>query len=629
MFEPGTQVGRYEIQRKLGRGGMGTVYVAHDPVLGRMVAIKVFASELDLPDARERFSREARLAAALNHPNIVTVHDYGEFELQPFIVMEYVAGETVASLIRRKAPALLADKLRWIEELCAGAEYAHRMQLVHRDIKPANLIVDRSGHLKILDFGIARILGLTSTTALTVGTPGYMAPEQIRGDPLDDRADQFAIGVVCYELLSYTEAFPGDSIPAITHRVLEEDPLPLRQLVPDAPSRLVEIVHRALEKNPSERFADTESLLAAIAHVRLEASNRAWNVNRGAADRDPLSPPAGSRGTGSIRRRQDEAVGVATPPPDPKKTDRPALARRRAIQLEAALNKARALLAEGELVSAYEACQLALTFDENDAGALHLEQEIESALQRRGEPLPDSPRHAADEAHSSEQESRASSASTHLEAAEFDGIPALSGVDDGAPPVTPREAVVGVSSRKTEIQPVLTDVVARRRTLIQTVRSIARSVPRRRAAAIGIGASAAAAVAVIVLSKMLTAPVPIGTLVLDASPWGSVVAIQKENGESVALPASPFTPLLMPLPPGTYRVIIAGPPGETQPAQITVRIESGASTVAPLIRFRPLTPEEYFNEYLKPASDSAASPGTPASSPQLPPGQPLNPARTP
>ena len=655
MFEPGTQVGRYEIQRKLGRGGMGTVYVAHDPVLGRMVAIKVFAGDLDLPDARERFSREARAAAALSHPNIVTVHDYGEFELQPFIVMEYVAGETVASLIRRKAPILLADKLRWLEELCSGAGYAHRMQLVHRDLKPANLIIDRSSHLKILDFGIARILGLTSTTSLTIGTPGYMSPEQIRGDPLDDRADQFAIGVVSYELLAYTEAFPGDAIPIITLRVLEEDPVPLRQLVPDAPSRLVEIVNRALEKDPSERFADTEALREAIASVRLEASNRAWNVSRGAVDREPPSPPAGSRGTGSIRRRQDEAVGVATPPPDPNKSARAALTRRRATQLEAALNKARTLLAQGEFGLAFEACQQALTFDENDAAALRLEQEIESARHRRAKPAPDGAPHAIGEVPWSDQAAHPSSA--QLEGGAFDVSPALPGADDSVPPMTPRDPVISVSSRKTpvyqpagvapaidlpadddsverktEIEPVLTDVVARRKTLIQTVRSMAPSAPRRRTVMTVVAVSVATAVAAVIVSKMLTAPVPTGTLVLDASPWGSIVAIQKENGESVAVPPSPFTPLSVTLPPGTYRLIIAGPPDETQPQQITVRIESGASTMPPLVRFRALTPEQYFEEYLSsaaPTPDSGVSPGAPATSAQSPPRAPSNPAGTP
>ena len=173
MLQPGSQIGRYEIQRKLGRGGMGTVYVAHDPVLGRLVAIKVFATDLDLPDASHRFAREARSAAALNHPHIVTVHDYGDVASQPFIVMEHVQGETLAETIRRRVPVPLTEKLRWIEELCAGAAYAHRSGVLHRDIKPTNLMVNRSGQLKILDFGIARMMGTLSPKATAlVGTPG-------------------------------------------------------------------------------------------------------------------------------------------------------------------------------------------------------------------------------------------------------------------------------------------------------------------------------------------------------------------------------------------------------------------------------------------------------------------------
>src|SRR5262245_57923098 len=278
MFEPGTQIGRYEIQRRLGRGGMGTVYVAHDPVLGRMVAIKVFAGDLDVPDARERFSREARAAAALNHPNIVTVYDFGEFQAQPYIVMEYVPGETLANLIRRKAAVSVADKLRWVEELCAGAGYAHQMSVVHRDIKPANLMLDRSGRLKILDFGIARMLGIASNTSVMIGTPGYMAPEQITGDPVDHRADQFSIGVVFYELLSYTEPFPGDTLPMITHRIVSEEPAALDQLVPDVNPEIVSIVSQALKKKSVDRFKDTEGMRLAIARVRRQYDSDAdWN----------------------------------------------------------------------------------------------------------------------------------------------------------------------------------------------------------------------------------------------------------------------------------------------------------------------------------------------------------------
>ena len=392
MFEPGTQVGRYEIQRRLGRGGMGTVYVAHDPVLGRMVAIKVFAGDLDVPDARERFSREARAAAALNHPNIVTVYDFGEFASQPYIVMEYVPGETLANVIRRKVATSMSDKLRWMEELCAGAGYAHQMSVVHRDIKPANLMLDRSGRLKILDFGIARMLGIASNTSVMIGTPGYMAPEQITGDPVDHRSDQFSIGVVFYELLSYTEPFPGDTLPQITHRIVSTEPKPLEQLVPDASPELVAIVTTALKKTSAQRFKDAETMRIAISRVRREYESDAdWNTPTMPVGRDFAPPGGGSRGTGSARRRSNELVGVAqlTPPPDPRRTDREALARRRAAQLEAALLLARTLFEQRQLDGALDACQQALTLDETHVGALELEQEISTAIRiREGVEIP-------------------------------------------------------------------------------------------------------------------------------------------------------------------------------------------------------------------------------------------------
>ena len=394
MFEPGTQLGRYEIQRRLGRGGMGTVYVAHDPVLGRMVAIKVFAGDLDVPDARERFSREARAAAALNHPNIVTVYDFGEYGSQPYIVMEYVPGETMANLIRRKVPVSTTDKLRWMEELCAGAGYAHQMSVIHRDIKPANLMIDRSGRLKILDFGIARMLGIASNTAVMIGTPGYMAPEQITGDPVDHRADQFSIGVVFYELLAYTEPFPGDTLPAITHRILNEQPKSLTSLVADLNPEVVTIVEQALKKNVADRFKDTEAMRSAIARQRrhFEADESWGSTPTMPVGRDITPPGSLSRGTGSARRRTSDAVGVAqmTPPPDPRRTDREALARRRAAQVEAALADARRLFAQEQLEAALDACQQALTLDESHIGALQLEEEIQSALGlREGEQAAD------------------------------------------------------------------------------------------------------------------------------------------------------------------------------------------------------------------------------------------------
>jgi hypothetical protein len=363
---------------------MGTVYVAHDPVLGRMVAIKVFAGDLDVPDARERFSREARAAAALNHPNIVTVYDFGEYQSQPYIVMEYVPGETMANLIRRKVPMTIGDKLRWMEELCAGAGYAHQMSVVHRDIKPANLMIDRSGRLKILDFGIARMLGIASNTSVMIGTPGYMAPEQITGDPVDHRSDQFSIGVVFYELLSHVEPFAGDTLPMITHRIVSQEPTPLEQLVPDLSPEIVAIVTQALKKASANRFRDTDAMRSAISRLRRHyESDTDWNTMP--VGRDITPPAGGNRGTGSARRRSNDSIGVAqlTPPPDPRRTDREAIARRRTMQVEAALLLGRTLLEKQQLEDAMEACQQALTLDETHAGAIELEEQVQKAIRVR------------------------------------------------------------------------------------------------------------------------------------------------------------------------------------------------------------------------------------------------------
>jgi serine/threonine-protein kinase len=389
MLQPGTQIGRYEIQRRLGRGGMGTVYVAHDPVLGRMVAIKICLSALEMADAADRFTREARSAAALNHANIVTIHDFGDVSLQPYIVMEYVQGETVAEIIKRKAPVPVPEKLRWMEELCAGAAYAHQLGVIHRDLKPTNLMIDRSGRLKILDFGIAKMLGTLGTNATAlIGTPGYMAPEQILGGSIDARSDLFSIGVVCYELLAYTEAFPGETIPAITHRIVSEEPVALPRLVPDVHPELVQLVERALKKSAADRFPDAESFRVALARVRRQLeSETGWEPTL-ITPRVPGSaaPGSGRIGTGSARRQVPNVAGVAelTPPPEPRKTDKEeALKRRRAAQIAAALEQARRLLAAAELDDAYEACQQALTLDESCAEALELEAEIQVLRTKR------------------------------------------------------------------------------------------------------------------------------------------------------------------------------------------------------------------------------------------------------
>jgi serine/threonine-protein kinase len=196
---PAGFIGRYQILEKIGDGGMGSLYLARDPAIDRLVAIKLLRRGFDTDALRERFAREARAAGRLRHTHIVTIFDVGEHDGDPFIAMEFLAGETLAELIRQEARLSLSRRLELLEELCDGLAYAHRAGLVHRDIKPANLMVDADGVLKILDFGIVRVdeSGITQSGVL-VGTINYMAPEQVLGIAVDHRSDIFAVGLVAY-----------------------------------------------------------------------------------------------------------------------------------------------------------------------------------------------------------------------------------------------------------------------------------------------------------------------------------------------------------------------------------------------------------------------------------------------
>ncbi|HKH71422.1 MAG TPA: protein kinase [Vicinamibacterales bacterium] len=609
MLEPGTQVGRYEIQRRLGRGGMGTVYVAHDPVLGRMVAIKMFAGDLDMADASERFAREARAAAALSHPNVVTVFDFGEFASQPYIVMEYVPGETMANVIRRKTPITIADKLRWMEELCAGAGYAHQMSLVHRDIKPANLMIDRSGRVKILDFGIARMLGIASNTAVMIGTPGYMAPEQITGEPVDHRSDQFSIGVVFYELLAYSEPFPGDTLPMITHRIVHEEPTPLEQLVPDVNPDIIAIVRQAMRKRSADRFKDAETLRIAIARVRRQyESDDDFNRPTRPVGFDTTTLSGANRGTGSARRRSNGAVGVAqmTPPPDPRRTDREVLARRRTTQVEAAITLARTLLGQRKLEDALDACQQALTLDETHAGALELEEDIQTALRiREGVEM------AADDSIDSALTTAAEPSSlpglmasrlldsqavtrAHEQAFVVTGLPPASAERPLTAPVPTASVAPVAVSAPTATLPAPTVTAPAVPQAAPGARNRLVPAPMKWVVA-GIAAVAVVAVAAVLLTG---GPAPTGTAVIDAAPWANITEIRNEDGELQPLPTPALTPLSLALPAGTYQISFSGPPPQSKKETVTLRVNAAQTSVAPVTRFQSLTVEEYFDEYL-------------------------------
>jgi predicted Ser/Thr protein kinase len=282
-LEPGARIGAYRIVRELGRGGMGRVYLATDTRLGRTVALKALAPHLMRdPSQRERLRGEARAAAALTHPGICTVYALEEIGGDLFIASEFVDGHTLGEEIRAERRPSSAELLRTARELASALASAHAKGIVHRDLKPDNVMRGGDGRLKILDFGLARIAGDDSRPRMTqpgllVGTPAYMAPEQINGLPVDARADVFAIGVVLYEYACGAHPFAASTALATVARVLESDARSLASRA-DVSSRLADVISRCLEKAPGDRFASAAELVGALAAADGDAPAPARHV---------------------------------------------------------------------------------------------------------------------------------------------------------------------------------------------------------------------------------------------------------------------------------------------------------------------------------------------------------------
>jgi eukaryotic-like serine/threonine-protein kinase len=281
-------LGRYRIERVLGRGAMGIVYLAFDPHIERQVALKTIRDDLlgvtDTSSSTQglsaRFLNEARAAGRLVHPNIVSVYDYGESDDTAFIAMEYVQGESLAARLARHAGAgTLIEPTRalgWFSQLLDGLEYAHEAGVIHRDIKPANLLIAQRGECKITDFGIARIdtSQLTQAGAL-IGTPSYMSPEQFTGDPVDARADLFSAAVVLYEIMTGVCPFVGTASAVMRH-ILDDDPRPPSECVPNLPPYLDAMLMKALAKRPADRFASAREWRETLrGHMAAEQSDDA------------------------------------------------------------------------------------------------------------------------------------------------------------------------------------------------------------------------------------------------------------------------------------------------------------------------------------------------------------------
>lgn len=258
------KLGRYEIISELGRGAMGVVYKAVDPLIDRIVAVKTIdlnLSQAELADFEERFYREAKSAGRLNHPNIVTIYDIGKTDHTAYMAMEFLEGQQLAQLLNANIALSINKIARIVAQVADGLSYAHKNGVVHRDIKPANIMLAENGVVKITDFGIARVpTGSRTQVGLVLGSPKYMAPEQVVGEEVDGRSDVFALGVVLYEMLAGQAPFDGDNISTIMYRILNETPAPPSSLNARVSKSLDKVVLKALAKQPQDRYQDAKEL---------------------------------------------------------------------------------------------------------------------------------------------------------------------------------------------------------------------------------------------------------------------------------------------------------------------------------------------------------------------------------
>ena len=305
------RIGKYRILGEIGRGTMGIVYEALDPVLERRVALKTISVRVGPDDeALQRFRREARAAALLNHPNIVTIHDYGEESGILYMAMEFLEGPDLRDAIDGDLLGSLDQKLDVMDMVLDALEYAHTQNVVHRDVKPANIHLGSGRQAKIMDFGLARMSTSEMTQeGIVLGTPNYMSPEQALGDKVDGRSDVFSTGAVLYELLTGHKPFEADSTPSVLFQVVHRQPPPVHRWAPDVPVPLVDVVNRALAKDKKKRFAGASEMRAALAAAR-QAATAGRQISPSASGRGIASPSSSqSRGSGrrpgsSARRRR-------------------------------------------------------------------------------------------------------------------------------------------------------------------------------------------------------------------------------------------------------------------------------------------------------------------------------------
>lgn len=309
------QLGRYRLQEELGRGAMGVVYKAHDPVLDRIVALKTIVLDAEADDQEDfhsRFFLEAKAAARLNHPALITIYDFGEEDGLAYMAMELLSGKELST--RMESSSLpIREAVAIAEQVAEGLAYAHDGGVIHRDIKPGNIMLLPNGRVKIMDFGVARMKASELKTQLgtRLGTPKYMSPEQSTGGKLDHRTDIFSLGIVLYEMLTGAKLFRGDSLTNVLHNVATFEPPPPSRIKPEVTHLLDLVIKRAMEKKPSDRYSSAWEMVDDLRHclqelappTRAGQSNAASEIEKSEPSEEPavktqiLKPTTGEKQT--------------------------------------------------------------------------------------------------------------------------------------------------------------------------------------------------------------------------------------------------------------------------------------------------------------------------------------------
>lgn len=377
------KLGKYELIQELGRGAMGIVYRARDPIINRLVALKtIIKGVAEDPDLLQRFYREAQSAGGLQHPNIVTIYDMGEEAGTPYIAMELVEGESLEQLIARRAPLPLSLKLTYAIQAGRALDFAHKRGIIHRDIKPGNMMLNKEGTVKVVDFGIARVLQSSKTqTGMLIGTFAYMAPEQYHGEHADERSDLWSFGVLLYELVCYQRPFRGDSAANLMHSICDQDPAPARDVAADCPPELDKVLSKVLQKSPADRYQTMEDVLleldpickglqsATVAKL-VEQSQELVQQGDYPQARDILRQALQVESTNSQARSLLDKVNVEL---------RRILIRPQAQEL---VQKGLALLEDGRFQEARDEVENALRLDPSFEAAQELQQRLQQEFDR-------------------------------------------------------------------------------------------------------------------------------------------------------------------------------------------------------------------------------------------------------